>query len=227
NEAELLRASEALLILPPDAKPAPAPPSPLEMPPEEPRLVAPRPGAHLEFGVGAAARLGGSPLFLSGGLAGFADVVQSHWLIEVSARGDITGGRLTEPTLADYYLASTGIGVGVGRRFDFQSTFFDALVGPHVVLETQDADDGARDVNGSAADFRLGLNARWSGSRWSAWRAFASFDFEASPARIGKPHFADPSLPAFPSWTCGLAIGMTWATAVDGLAAGAAARSAP
>ncbi len=225
TEAELLRASDALLTLPPAtnapsaASPSAAPPSaapppsPLEFPPKEerPARVAP-PSAHFEFGLGAQARLGGSPLFLGGGFAGFADVVQGAWLIQVSTHASITTGRLSEPTLSDYYLAATAIGVGVGRRFEFESTSLDALLSPEVVLETQDADDGDRDVNATASDVRLDLSARWSGPRHSAWRGFGSLDLEVSPTHLRHQRSGGDSLPPFPSWTCGLSVGVAWST---------------
>lgn len=227
TEAELLRASDALLGLPPSAKSPPVPSSPQEMPPTDPAPPTLQQGPRLELGLGASARLGGAPLFLAGGLSGFAAVLQSRWLLEVSARGEITGGRLNQPTLADYYLAGAALGAAVGRRFELRNSSIDALVGPRFVVETQDADDGNRDVHASAADVRLGLTARWSGARHSAWRAFASVDIEASPARLGKQRGDAPALPPFPSWTGGLSVGVTWATAVDGLAAGAPPGSGP
>ena len=219
SEAELLRASDALLTLPPAANPSlprplprPASPSALEFPPkEQPGSIA-HAGAHFEFGLGAQARMGGAPLFLGGGLAGFADVVQGAWLIQVSTHTDITTGRLSEPTLGDYYLASTAIGVGVGRRFDIEGTSLDALLSPEVVLETQDADDGDRDVNATASDVRLDLSARWSGPKRSTWRAFGSLDLELSPAHLRHQRSGGDSLPPFPSWTCGLAVGVAWST---------------
>jgi hypothetical protein len=226
TEAELLRASDALLTLPPapnasasppsPAPPSPAPPpSPLEFPPkEQPARITPA-SAHFEFGLGAQARLGGSPLFLGGGLTGFADVVQGAWLIQVSTHASITTGRLSEPTLSDYYLAATAIGVGVGRRFEFESTSLDALLSPEIVLETQDADDGDRDVNATASDVRLDLSGRWSGPRRSPWRAFGSLDLEVSPAHVRHQRSGGDSLPPFPSWTCGLSVGVAWSTSSD------------
>jgi len=210
NEAQLLRASEALLTLPPQVPSAPPSVSAAERPPEEPRAAAPSASAHLELGAGAAARLGGTPLFIAGGVAGFADVALEPWRLGVSARWDITTGLLGEPTLMDYYLMSTVVGVHVGRRIELQSTSLDLLLGPNLVLEAQDADDGDQDIGGSATDVRVALGARLSGPPRSNWRAFGSADFELSPARLVAPHFAHPGLPALPSFSFGLALGILW-----------------
>jgi len=210
GEAQLLRASEALLTLPPMEPSLPLAASPAEKAPPEPPL--PRPTAGVELGAGAAARLGGLPLFVAGGVTGFADVVVEPWLLGVSARWDITTGLLSEPTLMDYYLMSTAIGVHVGRRFELKSSSLDLLLGPNLVLESQDADDGQLDIGGSAADVRIDLGARLSGPRRSTWRAFGTADFELSPARLAKEHFAHPSLPPLPSFSFGLALGFSWSS---------------
>jgi hypothetical protein len=154
--------------------------------------------------------MGGLPLFVAGGVAGFADLALEPWMLRVSARWDITTGLLGEPTLTDYYLMSTAVGAHVGRRFELGSTSLDLLLGPNLVLETQDADDGQRDIRGSATDLRIDLGARLSGPRHSNWRAFASADLEVSPARLASKHFAHPGLPPLPSFSLGLALGVLW-----------------
>lgn len=214
NEAQLLRASEALLTLPPEATVLPVISSRAEKPPEPsgPTAAPARPAASVELAAGASARLGGPPLFVAGGVTGFADVVAARWLIGVSARWDITTGLLNEPTLMDYYLMSSAVGVHVGRRFELESTSLDLLLGPNLVLETQDADDGELDIGGSAADLRIDLGARLSGPRRASFRAIAGADFELSPARLANEHFAHPSLPPLPSFGFGLSLGVLWSS---------------
>jgi hypothetical protein len=212
NEAQLLHASEALLTLPPTVPNSALAASPAEKPPPEPRAPAPAAAARVELGAGASARLGGLPLFVAGGVAGFADVATLPWVFGVSARWDITRGLLSEPTLADYYLMSTAIGLQVGRSFELGSTSLAVLLGPNLVLETQDADDGQQDIGGSAADVRIDLGARLSGPRRSAVHAFASADLEVSPARLAKQHFAAAGLPPLPSFSFGLSLGVVWSS---------------
>lgn len=210
NEAQLLRASEALLTLPPKAPDSVLAPSPAEQPPSEPKAAASTPAAHVELGAGAAARLGGPPLFVAGGVAGFADLAVEPWILGVSARWELSTGLLSEPTLMDYYLMSTAVGVHVGRRFDVDGSSLDLLLGPNLVFEGQHADDSDRDIGGSAADVRIDLGARLSRAGRSRVRAFASADLELSPARLVKEHFAHPSLPPLPAFSFGLALGVLW-----------------
>jgi len=219
SEAEVMRVSEALLTLPPQAAKLPTAVTPAAEPllqarelpdPPDPRPATREPAPRVELGVGVAARLGGSPLFVAGGIAGFADVAIAPWLLGVSARWEITTGLLNEPTLMDYYLMSTAVGVHVGRHFELESTSLDLLLGPNLVFEAQDADDGNQDIGGSAADVRVDLGARLSGPKRSRWRAFGSTDLELSPARLAKDRYAHPGLPALPSFSWGFVLGVSW-----------------
>ena len=210
NEAQLLRTSEALLTLPPRAPSAPLPSPLADEPPLEAPPPSPHPAASVELGAAAAARLGGLPLFIAGGVTGFADVAVTHWVLGVSARWDLTAGLLGEPTLMDYYLMSTAVGVHVGHRFDLKSAALDLLLGPNLVLETQHADDANQDIGGTASDVRIDLGVRLSGAPRSNFRAFCGVDLELSPARMAEQHFAHPHLPPLPSFSFGLALGGLW-----------------
>ena len=112
----------------------------------------------------------------------------------------------------DFYMQSEAVGVSFGRRFTFSSVLLDALVGPNIVLESQDADDVDmnREVHGASADFRLGVALRVSGPRLSSVRAFATADFEGSPARFRSSKTLDRILPTLPEWSSGLAVGVAW-----------------
>lgn len=211
TENELFRAGEALLTLPPNAPPPPAPsaPSPQEFPPVEPKAIAPSTPPRLELGIGLAGRIGGSPLFGAGGIAAFADVALEEWLLGVSGRWDI-GSLITEPALPDYYMMSSAVGVSVGRRFELGTTLLDTLVGTNVVLEDQDADYQDADIFGSAADVRFAGALRVSGSKFAAWRPYATLDAELSPERLVKKRRTHPDLPPLPSWSTGLSVGIMW-----------------
>ena len=110
----------------------------------------------------------------------------------------------------DFYMQSEAVGVSFGRRFTLSSVQLDALLGPNIVLESQDADDTNREVHGASADFRLGVALRVSGPRLSSVRAFATGDFEGSPARFRATKSLDPILPTLPAWSSGLAVGVAW-----------------
>jgi hypothetical protein len=209
--AELLRAAEALLVLPPEPVPPPVMRSPAEIPPPESRRSEPAAATtHVELGAGGSLRFGsGGPLYAGGGVTGFAAFALDRWLLAVSARWDVADVA-NQPTPMDFYMQSSAVGVSVGRRLELASVHLDALFGPSIVLESQDADDVDRDVHGAAADFRLALAVRVSGPRSSSVRAFATGDFEGSPARLRSQKSLDPILPALPWWSSGLSVGVLW-----------------
>lgn len=211
---ELLAAAEALLVLPPAPQSHPASvarSSPLESPPvDRTPLKAEVPPTHVELGAGGCLRFGGGPLYSDGGVVGFADFVLDHWLLAVTGRWDIAAAFVNEPTPRDFKMRSNSVGVGVGRRFEIDNTNLDVMLGPNLILETQDADDGQRDVHGAAGDFRLAVSLKVSGPRSSSVRAFAVGDFEASPARVRSLKYIDRSLPSLPWWSSGVAVGILW-----------------
>ena len=210
SEAELLRTAEALLVLPPEAPRVDSKPSPLELPPREAPAVRPQTVTHVELGAGASLRVGGGPAYVGGGVAGFAQFVLDGWLLAVAGRWDIADAFVNQPTPTDFNMESSAVGVSVGRRLEFGNARLDTLLGPSIVLEDQDADDGNREIRGASADFRLALALRVSGPRSSSVRAFATGDFEGSPARLRSPKFVDHSLPQLPWWSSGVAVGVLW-----------------
>ena len=212
--ANLLRTAEALLELPPPEPVRPvAKPSPLELPPPELPEPRARPASkRFELGAGGSLRLGGGPLYAGGGVGSFAEVVLDRWLLGVSARWDVADAFVNQLTPGDFNMRSNAFGVGFGDRFEFGETSADALFGPTIVLEHEHADDSNSEIHGDAADFRLAFALRVSGPRTSAIRAFATSDFEASPARIRAQKFIDRSLPPLPWWSSGLAVGVMWGT---------------
>ena len=234
NVAELLKAAEALLVLPP-TMPAPPPPpmpiSPEELPPDArlPNVVTP--SVHVELGIGAALRFGSSPAYFAGGAAAFAEFALDRWLLAVTARYEITTALVNQPAPTDFVMQSSCVGVSAGRRLELGRVNVDGLVGPNVVLEDEHADDVVallqrkghdviemrrhfhdvdRELEGVAADFRLGATWRVSGPPSSSVRPFASGDLEISPLRIHSAKSLDRALPPLPSWTTGVALGVLW-----------------
>lgn len=212
SEPALVHTVEALLVLPPPLPAQPGAPSPAELPPHDapPPPRAASATTHVELGVGGSLRFGGGPLYVGGGAAGFAQFTLDHWLIAVSGRWDAADAFLNEPTPSGFSMQSSAVGVSVGHRLERGTTNLDALFGPSIVLEDEDADDGEREIHGAAADFRLALGLRVSGPRAASLRAFAAADLECSPARLRSRRFVDHSLPQLPWWSTGLAVGVLW-----------------
>jgi hypothetical protein len=207
--AELLKTAEALLVLPPQPRMA-VTLSPLELPPPESSANSEATSKHVELGVGASLRFGGGPLYAGGGVAAFADFALDRWLLAVTARWDVADAFVNQPTPGDFSMASTSVGVSAGRRIELRDASLDALIGPNVVLESQETDSSDPEIHGAAADFRLALALRVSSPRSSSMRAFAAADFEASPARLRSQKYIDRSLPPLPWWSSGLAVGVLW-----------------
>ncbi len=214
NVDGLLTAVEALLVLPPEPAPRPAPaPSPLELPPSEPKASSLGIGPttlHVELGAGGTLRFGGSPLYAAAGVAAFADFVIDRWVLAMGARVDITDRLVSQPAPTDYVMQSAAVGVSAGRRVELGQASLDALLGANVVVESQDADDGEREVHGAAEDFRLGATVRFSGPRSATVRAFAAGDFEGSPARARTKKYLDRALPELPWWSSSVTVGVLW-----------------
>jgi hypothetical protein len=208
---ELLLTAEALLALPPPFSSHQDNAAPLTVPANRAKATKLEPtSAHVEVGVGGAVRLGGAPSYVGGGVAAFAGFTLDRWLLAMGARFDATDAFLKRRTSSDFQMQSTALSVSAGRRMDIGQAALDALVGANVVVESQDADDGPREIHGAAGDFRLGVALRISGPRSGSIRPFAVSDFEASPNRIRGKKYIDRSLPNLPWWSSGLAIGILW-----------------
>jgi hypothetical protein len=208
---ELLLAAEALLVLPPAPQGHGAKNSALELPPNERKPPAPNStSAHVELGAGGSLRFGGGPVYAGGGVSAFGGFALDHWLLTMAARVDLADGFVSQGTPTDFKMRSTAVSVSVGRRLDVGLASLDALLGANVVLESQDADDGDREIHGAAEDFRLGVALRVSGPRSATIRAYAVGDFEGSPSRVRSNKYIDHSLPILPWWSSGVAVGILW-----------------
>jgi hypothetical protein len=210
---ELVRTVEALVVLPPSLDEpvvAPAESPPREAPSAPPAAVT----THMELAAGASVRLGGSPLTIGGGVAGSAGLVDRGWLLGVSARWELVDDLLSVPEPSGFSMGSGAIGVEVGHRWRIGEFDADALIGPTVALESQEAFGSASNSNegigGSALDARLNLKVRASSPASSRLRVYAAGDVEVSPRRIVHKKQLDPELPPLPFWTSGLAVGVLW-----------------
>ncbi len=212
---KLLVTVEALLELPLAAAVRSSPPEPQELPDDPDLEVKIRPAvsaavAHLEVGVGAAGRLAGAPLYGGGGAASFAQLMLDRWLIGVTARWEAVDGTLALPSPSGFHMQTFGVGIGLGRRVVSGDVALDAVLGHEVIVESQEADGTTDDIRGSAGDVRMDLLLRVSAPRTGRTRFYAAADAEVSPSRLRRTRQLDPALPALPSWSSGLQVGVLW-----------------
>lgn len=167
----------------------------------------------LEVGLGAMGRVAGKPLYVGLGLAAFAQLNLRRWLFGVVARWDAVDALVTEAAPSGFNMQTLAIGVNAGVRSSFRGVALDALFGPQMRVENQEAFGGptAPDgIGGATSDVRLDLTLRVSAPPGSGVRFFGEGDIDGSPARLSKIHRLDPQLPALPSWSGGLTLGAFW-----------------
>ncbi len=214
---KLISTVEALTVLPPTLPPGPAAPDPRDVPDDlvdGPRTAQPSPTstAHMEVGAGAAGRLAGAPLYGGGGLATFAQLALEHWLVGVSARWDAVDDTLGVPSPSGFNMQTFEVGIGLGRRTQLGNFNVDAVIGPEVVVESQEAEGIADGLGGTASDVRFDFLVRMSVPRAGHSRFYAGVDADVSPSRLRRTKQLDPGLPALPAWSSGLQIGFLWGT---------------
>jgi hypothetical protein len=136
-------------------------------------------------------------------------VVAERWLIIASFRYTPIGATSLLRVDNDQYHEGS-IGLGVGRRVALGPATFDFAVSPSLVAMRMEGDfDG--DVDQAGTQFRLDGSARWLIPFSADWRVTLTFDADVAPADAAHPVREDPRLPALPTWTMGLRVGMTGA----------------
>jgi hypothetical protein len=216
---DLLEAVEALLILPSAALaalPASVAEGPAPMGAKEGGIArssiaaTPIAPAHIELGLGAAGRVAGAPVYGGAGLASFAQLSRRALLVGVSARFDAVDETIAEPSPGGFNMQTIALGVVIGHRLAVADADLDAIVGPEIVIEMQEADGPDDGIGGRASDLRFDLTMRLSFRRQARARFFAAADVEASPLRIRRSQHIHAGLPALPSWSSGLSLGIVW-----------------
>jgi hypothetical protein len=221
--SELVRTVEALVVLPApidsvDESPLVDPPQDASRPSDRrqalPEPVHPAIGSHMEFAAAASARMGGNPLMVGAGLAAFAGLVEGNWLVGVDARWEFADGYVSATPPSGFSMNSGAIGVAVGHRSHIGAFACDALIGPTLVLESQEAfpatTTATEGIGTNALDPRVDLTLRATGPTSSRLRLYAAGDIEVSPHRVVHPKQLDPELPPLPAWTSGVAVGVVW-----------------
>ena len=205
---------EALVTLPPTNKPRepepPLPSSPAETPPTE-LQAKPAPGHErpptVEIGLGVAGRIARAE-YASLAPTAEANLLAGKWLFGLWARWDVVSWQdVGSP--AGFEMETVGAGLGVARRFDLRALDLDVGFSPRLLAETQSYEANGKEQTLTASDVRAASFVRATFGR-SALRFAATLDGEVSPGRLRRDIHLEPDLPALPSWSVGLAFGLSW-----------------
>jgi hypothetical protein len=137
-----------------------------------------------------------------------ADLRVEPLLLFVSFRNVPVGFVLGQGFDGDAYHESS-IAFGVGRSVPLGPYVLDISVAPSLVTMrlSKDAPVHAR---ADDAEFRVGVSARLNISLSPSWRFTVAADTDVIPDFLRSEDRIDP-LPAFPSWTSGLSVGISGA----------------
>jgi hypothetical protein len=164
----------------------------------------------IDVGLGASLHIAGRPWFLGYGLAGHVSVAINQWLLGSWLRWDIRD-RLLEGELPRGLVASSFLlGAFTGRRVSLGRAMLDVIVGPNLVVETEEAagTEGI-DVGGEVGSLSLGAALRLFVPR-SSPSFFVLCGGDVIPSRLKHAMGADPTLPALPAWSATLVLGAAW-----------------
>jgi hypothetical protein len=181
---------------PPEREPSPAPPS---VPPAPPAV-------RLLLGLGAGVRFGApSPMEMID-FEARGDLLVRDWMLTLSLRYAPSIGPDNSDTTYEELVA----GLGVGRRFHLGSEALDVSILPRVaVMNMQWDGDDPDPKSGGAAEFRLGLQLRWSAPINPFWQLTITADSDVTPAGLDHAERLGPTAPALPAWTGGVRVGAT------------------
>jgi hypothetical protein len=119
---------------------------------------------------------------------------------------------LLEGTVPRGFIASSfQLGAIAGRRFLVGNAALDLVVGPNLVVDTEEAagTEGI-DVGGELGSFSVSAALNVLVPRHGAPGFLAVFGAELDPTRLSRNVRADPSLPALPGWGTSLTLGVFW-----------------
>jgi hypothetical protein len=218
SPAEAITAVEALLTTLPGRRPvgkeqdrtteARDQPSKLdaaEAPKASVRVVA------VDVGIGVSLHVAGHPWFLGYGFSGHVSVAINQWLLGSWLRWDIQD-RLLEGEQPNGLVGSSFLlGAFTGRRFAIGRADLDLVVGPNLVIDTEEAaGPDTNDIGGELGSLSLGAALRLFVPRSGSPAFFALCGGDVIPSRLQRSVRADPSLPSLPPWSGTLVLGVAW-----------------
>jgi hypothetical protein len=169
------------------------------------------PSAHpvtIWLGIAAGGRIGVPSSISMVDVEGRVDLRVDPLLLFVAFRNVPVGFVAGQGLDGDAYHESS-IAIGVGRTFPLGRVLLDLSIAPSLVTMrlSKDAPTHAR---ADDVELRVGASARISVPLWPNWRLTLAADTDIIPDFLRSVERIDP-LPAFPSWTTGLCLGVSGA----------------
>lgn len=219
-----------LVILgPPEADaapgPAPSPPAEAKAPETPDTQAAPAPGpaspgpsaasiapapraVTVWLGLTAGARIGVPSTISMADVEGRADLRVEHLLLFVAFRDVPMGIVASQGWDTDAYRESS-IGFGVGRSVPIGRYLLDVAIAPALVTMRL-SKDGPTHLRADDVELRIGAVARLNIPLSPNWRLTLAADTDIIPDFL-KSEDRIGTLPAFPSWTSGVSVGIAGA----------------
>jgi hypothetical protein len=193
---------------PPTSAPSAAPPPPL--PPSTASLPAgDAPTPHVVsvwIGIGLGARVGVPSTISMGEIEGRGDLRVDRLLLFVSFRNVPIGFVAGQGFDGDAYHESS-FAIGAGRSFPLGHLLLDLSLAPSLVTMRM-SKDGPTRARANDVELRVSASARLNVPLSANWRLTLSADTDVIPDFLRSEEQIAP-LPAFPSWTSGLCVGVS------------------
>ena len=191
--------------------PAPAEIAPSVLPPSKaappPAIAGARPVA-VWLGIAAGARIGAPSTVSMADVEGRVDLRFDRLILFVSFRNVPLGFVAGQGFDGDAYHESS-IAFGVGRSLPLGPYSLDVSIAPSLVTMrmSKDAPEHAR---ANDVELRIGASARFNVPLSATFHLTLAIDTDVIPDGLRSAERIDP-LPAFPSWTSGLCVGVAGA----------------
>lgn len=154
-------------------------------------------------------RYTGQTSALWGGAAIRGTIPIGAWSAGIWARFDLPAWVFTKVP-EDFSMSEVCVGLSVGRRLVASPLELHLLAGPSLAVVAMEGGMEPDFAEGGRVDARVGVELRSLWTIAGVWRAVVSLDGEIAPGAAGsaKGRQVDPALPALPTYTMGLSIGV-------------------
>ena len=197
----------------PPANPPPASLPTVPPPASSSRPASPSPGVAASphavgawLGVGIGARIGVPSTISMADVEARADLRVDRLLLFVSFRNVSVGFVPGQGLDGDAYHESS-IAFGVGRSFPLGACSLDLSLAPSLVTMRLSKDTPVH-ARANDVELRVGASARLNVPLSPSWRLTLAADTDVIPDFLRSEERIEP-LPAFPSWTSGLCVGVS------------------